>query len=118
MKTIAFSIAGLAFLAAASAAVPPNDNYLASSSLNQPGTPLTLETPFSVDTTDATVQANMFDFNSQGQPFNGPPQAEPLSLGRLERAGGRLVRLADLTLLHDHGSVAENGPLVTVELWY
>ena len=52
------------------------------------------------------------------QPGDGPPQAEPLSLGHLEGAGGRLVRLADLMLLHDHGSVAEIGPLVTVELWY
>jgi len=78
---LAVALASAALPAAASAAVPPNDNYLASSSLNQPGTPLTLETPFSVDTTDATVQANMFDFNSQGQPFNGPPQAEPTTCG-------------------------------------
>jgi hypothetical protein len=52
------------------------------------------------------------------EPGDGPPQAEPLSLGRLQRAGGRLVCLADLTLLHGHRSVAETGPLVTVELWY
>jgi hypothetical protein len=33
------------------------------------------------------------------QPGDGPPEAEPLPLGRLEGAGGGLVRLADLTLL-------------------
>jgi hypothetical protein len=74
-------LASAALPAAASAAPPANDNYLASSSLNQPGTPLTLEVPLNVDTTEATTQANMFDFNSQGQPFNGPPQAEPTTCG-------------------------------------
>jgi hypothetical protein len=78
---LALVLASAALPAAASAAPPANDNYLGSSSLNQPGTAMPLEIPFSVDTTEATTQANMFDFDSQGQPFNGPPQAEPLSCG-------------------------------------
>jgi len=81
---IAASLMAASLIAAPSRAVaapPPNDNYLASSSLNQPGTTMPLEVPFDVDTTEATTQANMFDLDSQGQPFNGPPQAEPLTCG-------------------------------------
>lgn len=78
---LAALVAGAALPAAASAAVPPNDNYLGSSPLNAPGKPLPPETSFSVDTTDATTQANMFDVNSQGVPLNGPLQAEPTTCG-------------------------------------
>jgi hypothetical protein len=78
---LAALVAAAAFPAAASAAVPPNDNYLASSSLNERGKPVPLEAPFSVDTTDATTQANLFDFNSQGVPLDGPPQAEETTCG-------------------------------------
>jgi hypothetical protein len=57
----------LAAVPAASAAPPGNDNYLASKTINLSAEPFT-ET---VDTTEATTQADLFDPNRDGLPFGG-----------------------------------------------
>src|SRR6185295_18852397 len=57
----------LAVAPAASAAPPDNDNYLASKTID-------LTRPFppeTVDTTEATTQADLFDPNRDGLPFGG-----------------------------------------------
>jgi hypothetical protein len=61
--------AALCFPAAALAAPPVNDNYLASTRvlLDDP------ELSISVDTTEATTQADIFQPNADGQPLGGGP---------------------------------------------
>src|SRR5215207_432836 len=53
------------------------------------------------------------------QPGDGPPEAEPLPLGRLQGAGRCLVRLADLTLLHTPAPPVSPGrwSRVVTEVW-
>ena len=72
MPAIRLSLTGLLTAAAlvaapalAAAAPPANDNYLASTSITT--------SPFTdtVDTTDATTQADLFNPNAQGQPLGG-----------------------------------------------
>ncbi len=58
--------------AAPALAVPPlNDNYLASTALNEKGTTLAPVLTDSVDTTDATTQADLFNPGPDGQPLGG-----------------------------------------------
>src|SRR4051794_24086143 len=59
------ALAALSFPAAALAAAPANDNYLASLPIDQ------AEFKVTVDTTDATTQADTFNPNREGQPLNG-----------------------------------------------
>jgi hypothetical protein len=68
------AIATAAFTAtsAPALAVPPaNDNYLASTELNTPGSTLSPELMDSVDTTDATTQSDLFNPGPDGQPLGG-----------------------------------------------
>lgn len=53
--------AALAVPAVAAAAPPPNDNYLGSTSISDAQRPLGREFSDSVDTTEATTQADMFN---------------------------------------------------------
>ena len=64
----------LALPATAAAAPPPNDNYLASTTIASE------EYTDSVDTTEATTQADMFNPNRDGLPFGGG-DPEPTSCG-------------------------------------
>jgi hypothetical protein len=57
--------------APALAVPPPNDNYLASTELNEKGAPLEAELTDPVDTTDATVQSDLFNPGPDGQPLGG-----------------------------------------------
>ena len=66
------ALAALSFPAAAAAAPPVNDNYLASTAIGLPRTELVT----TVDTTEATLQADIFQPNADGQPLGGGP-AEP-----------------------------------------
>ena len=61
--------AALSFPAAALAAPPANDNYLGSTRV--PLDPAELST--TVDTTEATTQADLFNPNADGQPLGGGP---------------------------------------------
>jgi hypothetical protein len=62
----------LAAAHAAAAAPPPNDNYLASTILANPSSGKVLRHFHSiVDTSQATVQADLFDFDKDGQPLGG-----------------------------------------------
>jgi hypothetical protein len=64
--------ATLAVAPAVALAVPPdNDNYLASTALNEDGTNVPRTYSNTVDTTDATTQTDLFDPNRDGQPFGG-----------------------------------------------
>jgi hypothetical protein len=74
----------LALPASAAAAPPPNDNYLASTTIA--GTAY-LD---SVDTTEATTQADLFDPSRDGLPTSGGGGAEPAACG----AGGAYGRTA------------------------
>ena len=68
----ALTVAAFAAAPAAAFAVPPaNDNYLGSTSLNEPGSALREQSTDTVDTTDATVQADLFNPNASGQPLGG-----------------------------------------------
>lgn len=62
--------------ASAFAAPPPNDNYLASTALNQAGGPLPPVLSDDVDTTEATTQSDLFNPGPDGQPLGGAG-AEP-----------------------------------------
>jgi hypothetical protein len=74
MRLPLLTVAALFLAPAVAAAAPPvNDNYLASTEINAPGTTLPLDSPFTVDTTEATVQADTFDFNKDGTPLGGGP---------------------------------------------
>jgi hypothetical protein len=58
--------------AAASAVPPANDNYLASTSISDAQRPLgRMFTDNTVDTTDATTQADLFNPDKDGQPLGG-----------------------------------------------
>ena len=67
--------------AVAQAAPPPNDNYLASTTINSQTGALPREFhPDPVDTSEATTQADTFDPNREGVPFGGG-KPEPTSCG-------------------------------------
>jgi hypothetical protein len=61
----------IATSAPALAAPPVNDNYLASTALNQKGTVLQPVLTDSVDTTEATTQGDLFNPGPDGQPLTG-----------------------------------------------
>jgi hypothetical protein len=65
--------AGAALIVPAVAlAVPPeNDNYLASTAINETGRNVPRTYANTVDTTEATTQTDMFNPNRDGQPFGG-----------------------------------------------
>ncbi len=63
------ALAALSFPAAAAAAPPANDNYLASTRIPLDRAELTT----TVDTTEATTQADIFNPNADGQPLGGGP---------------------------------------------
>ncbi len=65
----------LALPASAAAAPPPNDNYLASTTIGAK------EYRDSVDTTEATTQADTFNPSRDGLPTGGGGDAEPTSCG-------------------------------------
>jgi hypothetical protein len=91
MKLLAVALTGLALLVVAAsgasashvAGAPANDDYLQSFPLNQPGTRLerqdTLRDP-ARDTTNASVQTDVFNPGPQGQPGSGGG-AEPTTCG-------------------------------------
>jgi hypothetical protein len=69
---VAATGAALAAAPAVALAVPPeNDNYLASTALNQDGTNVPRQYGNTVDTTEATTQADLFNPSRDGQPFGG-----------------------------------------------
>ena len=72
--------AALAVPAVAAAAPPPNDNYLASTSISDSQRPLGREFSDSVDTTEATTQADMFNPDKDGLPLGGG-DPEPTTCG-------------------------------------
>ena len=63
--------AALAVPAVAAAVPPPNDNYLASTSISDSQRPLGKSFKDAVDTTDATTQSDLFDPDMNGQPLGG-----------------------------------------------
>jgi hypothetical protein len=63
--------AALTIVPPASAAPPPNDNYLASLRLNDARGALPSRFGETVDTTEATTQADLFDPSREGLPFGG-----------------------------------------------
>ena len=70
----------LSLPASAAAAPPPNDNYLASTTINRANGSMASEYSDSVDTTEATTQPDLFDPNRDGLPFGGG-DPEPTSCG-------------------------------------
>ena len=70
----------LALPATAAAAPPPNDNYLASTTIQSSNGSMPREYADSVDTAEATTQPDMFDPNKDGLPFGGG-DPEPASCG-------------------------------------
>src|SRR5690349_1956841 len=64
-------VGALAVPAAASAAPPPNDNYLSSTSISDSSRPLGKSFTDSIDTTDATTQSDLFNPDKDGQPLGG-----------------------------------------------
>src|SRR4051812_45651783 len=68
---VATAMAVLVTPAAVSAAPPPNDNYLASTSVADASRPLPSEYSDSVDTTDATTQVDLFNPDKDGFPLGG-----------------------------------------------
>jgi hypothetical protein len=79
----ATAAAALTATAAPALAVPPaNDNYLASTAINAPGTRLQpVFTDSSVNTTDATVQTDLFNPGPDGQPLGGDGQENTVCNG-------------------------------------
>ena len=69
--TAAAAAAALIFPSAAAAVPPPNDNYLASTSIVAEDGSMPLQYSDTVDTTEATTQADTFNPNRDGQPFGG-----------------------------------------------
>jgi hypothetical protein len=68
----ALTAAALLATSAPALAVPPaNDNYLASTTLNQQGTVLQPALTDSVDTTEATTQSDLFNPGPDGLPLGG-----------------------------------------------
>ena len=57
--------------ASAAAAPPPNDNYLASTTINRQDGSMANEYADSVDTTEATTQPDMFNPDKDGLPLGG-----------------------------------------------
>jgi hypothetical protein len=86
--TAAAAAAALIFPATAAAAPPPNDNYLASTSIVAQDGSMPLQYSDSVDTTEATTQADTFNPNRDGQPFGGG-DPEPTSCGAGQPSFGR-----------------------------
>jgi hypothetical protein len=78
--TLAVVATAVALLVPASAlaAPPPNDNYLASVTINTPAGSLPPEFADNVDTTEATTQPDTFNPNRDGLPFGGG-KPEPTS---------------------------------------
>lgn len=78
--TLLAAAAGLALAlpASSAAAPPPNDNYLASLTINRADGALATEFTDAVDTTEAGTQADVFDPNRDGVPLGGGPP-EPTS---------------------------------------
>ena len=74
--------------AAAAAGPPPNDNYLESTILANPSTPTKIAHKVHevLDTTQATVQPDLFDPDKDGQPLGGdgpePTQCNGVSFGK------------------------------------
>lgn len=71
--TLLLAVALLALPASAAAAPPPNDNYLASTTISGK------EYRDSVDTTEATTQADTFNPSRDGLPTGGGGEPEPTS---------------------------------------
>ena len=71
MLIVAACLAGLAAPASAAAAPPPNDNYLASTTIQAESGAFPLGYADRVDTTEATTQADTFNPNRDGVPFEG-----------------------------------------------
>ena len=69
--TAAAVAVALAAPAAAAAAPPPNDNYLASATIDPASATFEREFRQSIDTTEATTQADTFNPNREGVPFGG-----------------------------------------------
>src|SRR3954447_3195615 len=67
--------AALATASPAAAAPPANDNYLASTAINEAGKALAPEFTDNVDTTEATTQSDLFNPSRTGQPL--PANAGP-----------------------------------------
>jgi ribosomal protein S17 len=74
------TFAALAAVTPAQAAPPRNDNYLASVRVNDTTGALPQRFGETVDTTEATTQADLFDPSREGQPFGGSGP-EPTSCG-------------------------------------
>jgi hypothetical protein len=74
------ALAALALPAVAAAAPPANDNYLASTSISDAERPLGREFTDTIDTTEATTQADLFNPDKDGLPFGGGG-AEPTTCG-------------------------------------
>jgi hypothetical protein len=74
---IRLAVSGLACAAAltcpalAAAAPPPNDNYLASTSISDTQRPLPPEYSDSIDTSEATTQSDLFNPDKDGLPLGG-----------------------------------------------
>jgi len=68
---IAAAGAALTVPAVALAVPPENDNYLASTAINETGRNVPSTYTNTVDTTDATTQTDLFNPNRDGQPFGG-----------------------------------------------
>jgi hypothetical protein len=68
----------LALPASSAAAPPPNDNYLASLTINREDGALATEFTDAVDTAEAGTQADLFDPSRDGVPLGGGPP-EPTS---------------------------------------
>jgi hypothetical protein len=81
--TLLLAVALLALPASAAAAPPPNDNYLASTTISGE------EYRDSVDTTEATTQADTFEPSRDGLPTGGGGDPEPTSC-----AGGSFGKTA------------------------
>lgn len=73
-------VAAMSAAAPAHAAAPPNDNYLASLIMRDSSGGFPREWTGTVDTSEATTQADLFDPNRDGDPLGGGPP-EPLACG-------------------------------------
>jgi hypothetical protein len=67
------AVLAVAAVPATASAVPPNDNYLASTTINAANGALPLEFHDVQDTSTATTQADIFDPDKNGQPLGGGP---------------------------------------------
>src|SRR4051795_11527150 len=83
----AATVAALVTVPATALAIPPaNDNYLASTAINEAGAAVPPEYQDTVDTTEATTQADLFNPSRTGQPLGGDDpentQCRATSFGR------------------------------------